>query len=68
MKIFALIVLCLMVLFYIVVPGIEEYKKHKGSKKAIAHALVPLLVFVGSVLVGFILFEIIPRIVDNIFR
>ena len=74
MKILAFVILCLMVLLFIVLPGIDEYNKHKdGSKtKALFHALIPLLYFIGMVFAGFILFEIIPRIVgpiiENIFR
>ena len=74
MKIFAFVVVCLMAIFFIVIPGIEEYNKHKdGTKiKALLYALVPLVIFVGMVLVGFVLFEVIPRIggqlLDNIFR
>ncbi len=74
MKIFALIVLCLNVLLFIVVPGIDEYNKHKDGTKieALTHALIPLLIYIGLALGGFILFEIMPRIggqvIENIFR
>jgi hypothetical protein len=73
MKIFALIVACLSVLFYIVIPGIEEYNKHKAEPKIkrFLYALIPLLYFIGMAIGGFILFEIIPRILgpilENIF-
>lgn len=68
MKFFAFIVLALMILCFIIIPGIEEYNKHKdGAKtKALFHALIPLLYFIGMALVGFILFEIIPRIVGEV--
>ena len=62
----------MMLLF--IIPGIEEYNKHKdGTKtKALMHSLIPLLFFIGMFLTGFILFEIIPRIggqvIENIFR
>ena len=74
MKIFAFIVLCLNVLLFIVLPGIGEYKKHKnGTKKeAIIHSLMPLLLYIGLALAGFVLFEIVPRIggqvIENILR
>lgn len=74
MKIFAFIILCLMIISFIIIPGIEEYNKHKdGTKtKALMHSLIPLLFFIGLFLTGFILFEIIPRIggqvIENIFR
>ena len=74
MKIFAFIVMCLSVLFFIVLPGIDEYNKHKDGTKieALIHALMPLLFYIGFALVGFILFEIIPRIggqvIENILR
>ena len=73
MKVFALFVLCLTILLFIVVPGIEEYNKFKdiSRKKALLHAFVPLLYYVGLLTVGFILFEIMPCIVgpvlENIF-
>lgn len=57
-----------------VMPGIDEYNKHKDRSKIMAmlHALIPSLYYIGAVLVGFILFEIIPRIggqiMENIFR
>lgn len=64
MKIFALFVACLSVIFFIVLPGIDEYNKHKDTskKEATLYALLPLLVYIGLALTGFILFEIIPRI------
>lgn len=74
MKIFAFIMLFTMVLFYMIIPGIDEYNKHKdsGNLKAILHALIPTLVYIGLALAGFIMFEIIPRIgeqmLDNIFQ
>jgi hypothetical protein len=74
MKIFAFIVLGLMILCFIIIPGAEEYNKHKdGTKtKALFHALIPLWYFIGTAFAGFVLFEIIPRIggrvIENIFR
>ena len=69
MKIFAFFLLCLTILFFIVIPGIEEYNKHKdGSKiKALLYSFVPLLCYIGLVVCGFILYEIIPNILENIF-
>lgn len=57
-----------------VFPGVEEYNKYKSisKTKAILHAFTPSLYYIGCVVVGFILFEIIPRIggrvLENIFR
>lgn len=74
MKIFAFIVLCLMILFFMILPGIDEYNKHKNDTKikALLYALVPSLLYIGMALIGFILFEIIPRIggqvIENILR
>ena len=67
MKIFGVIIGILMVLCYIIIPGIEEYNKHKDEPKtkALSHALMPLLYFIGMVLAGFVLFEIIPRILGQ---
>ena len=73
MKIFAFIMLCLMLLLFIILPGIDEYNKHKDGKKtkALIHALMPGLVYIVLAIVGFILFEVIPRIggrvIENIF-
>ena len=68
MKIFAFIVLCLSILLFIVLPGIDNYNKHRdGTKKeALKHALKPLLFYIGSILSGFILFEIMPRILGQV--
>lgn len=73
MKFFAFIVLCLSILFFMILPGIEEYNKLKnGTKKErLIHSLIPSLGYVGLALAGFILFEIIPRIcgqvIDSLF-
>ena len=65
MKTFSFIVIFLIIILFIVIPGIEEYKKHKDQSKAKAllHFLTPLLTFIGMLILGFILFEFIPRIV-----
>ena len=68
MKIFAFVVACLMAIFFIVIPGIQEYNKHKDETKikALLYALVPLLYFVGMAIAGFVVFEIIPRVLVNL--
>ena len=60
--------LCLMLLGFIIIPGIDEYNKHKNEPniKRFIYALIPSLCFIGMAIVGFILFEIIPRIVTQI--
>lgn len=74
MKLFAVIVVFLNVLLFIILPGIDEYKKHKDNtkKEALKHSFVPLIIYVGLALIGFVLFEFIPRIcgqiIEDIFR
>lgn len=73
MRIFSFIMLCLCALCFIILPGIHEYNTHKDDTKikALLHAIIPLLFYIAMALTGFILFEIVPRIVgpilDNIF-
>lgn len=68
MKLFAFIILFLMLLFFIIIPGIEEYNKHKTEPKIkrFLYALIPSLYFIGMAIIGFILFEIIPRIAGQV--
>lgn len=73
MKIFAFIVLFFNVLLFIILPSIDEYKKHKGGtkKELLKRTLMPALFYIGLVLVGFLLFEVIPivcgQVIENIF-
>ena len=57
-----------------VLPGIEEYNKHKDDSKikATLNAFIPALCYIGMLLIGIILFEFIPRIfgglLENLFQ
>ena len=64
MKIFGVIVGCLSIFCFAILPGIDEYNKYKtnSKKEALLHFFVPLLVYIGLVIAGFILYEIIPRL------
>jgi hypothetical protein len=53
---------------FMIIPGIDEYKKHKNTnkKEALKHAFIPLLYFIGLVIAGFILHEFLPHFLADI--